>query len=123
MKFDGESLLCRPRTFLRLSGVDVNEFRAILAAVERLWLECGVAKYKRPGRNHALPMADQLLATLIRGRFRVTYDVLSIYFSADRVTIFRAIGRVEPLLRQIVPFDGSKSRSAKELALLVADTY
>ncbi|MFI5689980.1 transposase family protein [Streptomyces sp. NPDC051636] len=50
--------------------------------------------------KHQLVFVDRLLATLVHPRHGTTHDVLACWFSVDRSTVTRAIGKVRHLLAE-----------------------
>ena len=69
-----------PTIFNRLFGVSVSEFERILKAVEPEWNNKVVKKYKRPGRNYKLNLADQILMLLLYYRSYTTQIFIGFLF-------------------------------------------
>ena len=55
----------KPATFNRLFGVSVSQFETILTKVDLLWQRKVISRYKRPGRDYKLDVADMVLMLLL----------------------------------------------------------
>jgi hypothetical protein len=111
MGLEGEAarLAKRPVTFMRLTGLPVERFKALVSAVEPL-LEKANAKRlsnrerKRGlggGRRYDQPVCDRLLMTLIYYRTYVSQEFLSYLFDMNSSNVCRNIKIIRPVLAQV----------------------
>ncbi|OJW51529.1 MAG: hypothetical protein BGO67_09915 [Alphaproteobacteria bacterium 41-28] len=64
----------KPTTFIRSFGVCVLQFETIPTRVDPLWQRKVIGKYKRPGRDYKLDVADMVLPNTLK-LFLPTYAV------------------------------------------------
>lgn len=50
------------------------------------------------GANHALPLVDRLIATVVVLRFQLPHGARAVFYGVDRATITRAVHEIRPLL-------------------------
>jgi hypothetical protein len=98
----------RPALFLKLTGLRLSEFDALVMDVLPQFEQAEVARLSRAnrqrdlggGRNATLDGRDQLLLTVVWLRQYPTHDVLGYLFGVSQPTVGRYIERILPLLEQ-----------------------
>jgi hypothetical protein len=68
---------------LRLFGVSVADFDAIIVKLRPLWEEKVLFCYKRPGRNFKLDLEDMVLILLLSYRSYATQLFIGYYLFSD----------------------------------------
>lgn len=111
MELEGEAarLAKRPVTFMRLTGLAVGRFRALLAEVEPLLARAERKRLNRrerqrgigAGNAYDLPLCDRLLMTLIYYRTYVSQEFLGYLFDLDAGKLCRNMARLRPVLAQV----------------------
>ena len=123
-----------PAVFLRLTGLRVAEFDALVADLLPGYAAAERARHQRPGRRRAagaghpfaLPPRDALLLAVVWLRQYPTHEVLGYLFGVSATTAGRALARWLPLLEAAgrdtmrLPDPGKKRRH--HLDALLADT-
>jgi len=129
-----EYLNQHPTVFLKMTGLRVNEFDALIEDVLPQFVQ---AKHKRleradrqrqmgGGRDSELDERDQILLTVVWLRVYPTQEVLGYLFGVSDSTVSRIIQRVLPILEQAgrdtmrMPDPGRKRR--RSLDQLLQDT-
>ena len=111
MELEGEAarLAKRPVTFMRLTGLAVRRFCALLAEVEPLLARAERKRLNRrerqrrigAGNAYDLPLCDRLLMTLIYYRTYVSQEFLGYLFDLDAGKLCRNMARLRPVLAQV----------------------
>lgn len=123
-----------PAVFLRLTGLRVAEFDALVADLRPAYAAGERARLQRPARRRAIgaghPFAlrprDQALLTVVWLRVYPTHEVLGYLFGVSDTTAARTVARWLPLLAAAgratmrLPDPGKKRR--RHLDALLADT-
>ena len=123
-----------PKVFLKVTGLRVAEFDALVDDVLPQFTQVERQRLERPdrqrdiggGRNPELNGRDQLLLTVIWLRVYPTHEVLGYLFGVSDSTVSRLIGRVLPVLEHAgrdtmrMPDPGKKQR--RSLEQLLEDT-
>jgi len=123
-----------PKVFLKVTGLRVAEFTALVDDVLPQFRKVESQRLERPdrlrdiggGRTPALDGRDQLLLTVIWLRVYPTHEVLGYLFGVSDSTVSRLIGRVLAVLEQVgrdtmrMPDPGKKRR--RSLDQLLEDT-
>jgi hypothetical protein len=110
-----------PQVFQRLFGVGVSEFETILSKTAPLWQTTVVERYKRPGRNHKLSLADRILMLLLYYRSYISQIFVGFLFSIDDAQVCRNIKALEPLLAKVTAISKTRHLSQKEVEDLIVD--
>ena len=127
-------LIRYPAVFLKMTGLRVPEFDALVRDVLPAFLAAEEQRLQRPnrqrevggGRSAELDGRNQLLLTVVWLRQYPTHEVLGYLFGVSDTTVSRVITRVLPLLEQAgrdtmrMPDPGRKRR--RSLNELLADT-
>ena len=127
-------LIRYPVVFLKMTGLRVPEFDALVRDVLPAFLAAEGQRLQRPdrqreaggGRSAELDGRNQLLLTVVWLRQYPTHEVLGYLFGVSDTTVSRVITRVLPLLEQAgrdtmrMPDPGRKRR--RSLNELLADT-
>ena len=111
----------KPITFNRLFGVSVSQFELILSKVDPLWQQKVICKYKRPGRDYKLDIADMILMLLLYYRSYTTQLFVGYWFGIDDSRVCRIIQRLEPLLAKVMALPNKKCLSEEDLEILIID--
>lgn len=111
----------RPVIFNRLFGVSVSQFEGILLKVEPQWQKHVINRYKRPGRDYKLELADRLLLLLLYYRSYVTQLFVGYLFGIDDSRVCRIIQTLEPLLAKEMALTKTKHLSQEEVETLIID--
>lgn len=111
----------KPTIFNRLFGVSVSQFEAILSKVDPLWQKKVVGRYKRPGRDYKLDVADMLLMLLLYYRSYITQEFVGYLFGMDDSRVCRIIQNLEPLLAKVMALPHKKCLSQEEVESLIID--
>lgn len=129
-----EYLHQHPTVFLKMTGLRVNEFDALINDVMPQFVQAEHKRLERAnrqrkiggGRNANLDGRDQILLTVVWLRVYPTHEVLGYLFSVSDSTVSRIIQRVLPILEQFgrdtmrMPDPGRKRR--RSLDQLLQDT-
>jgi DDE superfamily endonuclease/Helix-turn-helix of DDE superfamily endonuclease len=113
-----------PNIFLRMTGLRLAEFDALVDDVRPAFAAAEVERLSRPDRQRGmggglaavLSERDQVLLTVINLRQYPTQDVLGYFFGLSQPSVSRILGRVLPLLdadgrdRMRMPDPGRKHR-------------
>lgn len=111
----------KPTTFHRLFGVSVSQFEAMLNKVDPLWQKKVIGRYKRPGRDYKLDVADMLLMLLLYYRSYITQEFTGFLFGIDDSRVCRIIQKLEPLLAKVMALPNKKYLSKEEIESLIID--
>jgi hypothetical protein len=111
----------KPRTFNRLFGVSVLQFEAILTQVDPLWQKGIIGRYKRPGRDYKLDVADMVLMLLLYYRSYISQEFVGYLFGIDDSRVCRIIQKLEPLLAKVMALPNKKYLSQEEVESLIID--
>lgn len=123
-----------PTVFLKMTGLRVNEFDALIDDVLAQFVQAEHKRLERAnrqrqiggGRNSDLDGRDQILLTVVWLRVYPTHEVLGYLFGVSDSTVSRIIPRVLPILEQAgrdtmrMPDPGRKRR--RSLDQLLQDT-
>lgn len=98
----------RPRHFKNFTGLDVEQFEKLIEAVkaEAARSYKGVTPRQRAfggGRKAKLEFEDQLLLGLMYYRLYLTQLLLGYFFNLDDSNVSRIIGKLRPLLLEVLP--------------------
>jgi hypothetical protein len=129
-----ESLRHYPQVFLKVTGLQVAEFDALIDDVLPQFTQAERQRLERPdrqrdmggGRSPELNGRNQVLLTVIWLRVYPTHEVLGYLLGVSDSTVSRLIGRVLPMLEQAgrdtmrMPDPGKKRR--RSLDQLLDDT-
>lgn len=104
-----DKLRLNKNAFKALTGLTIEEFDALYAKVEPVWVEAETRRLNRPDRQRAigagakysLDLATQLVMLFFWLRLYLTMTATGYFFSVDKATVSRNINRLLPLLRQI----------------------
>ena len=111
----------KPTTFNRLFGISVSQFEAILFKVSQEWQKKVIGKYKRPGRDYKLEIADMLLMLLLYYRSYISQEFVGYLFGIDDSRVCRIIKKLEPLLAKVMALPNKKYLSKEEVESLIID--
>ena len=109
----------KPRTFNRLFGVNVDQFDVILNQVEPEWQRRVTDRYKRPGRDYKLVLANRVLMLLLYYRSYITQDFIGCLFGIDDSRVCRIIRTLEPILAKVMAISKCKHLSQEEVESLI----
>lgn len=130
------SLAQRPHHFRAFTGVTVEEFDGLCAAIREDWRKSheqelllkNPKRQRKPGAGHpfALPtFEDQLLLPLVWAKLYSTCLLLEYLFGVDESTVGRTIKRITPLLEgrfALSSFkDRKKLRTLDDLRAIIPD--
>jgi hypothetical protein len=129
-----EHLKRHPNVLLKMTGLRISEFDALVDDLLPRWVEMEHERLSRPdreramggGRNQELAGRDQMLLTVVWLRVYPTHEVLGYLFGVSDSTVSRIIQRVLPVLEQAgrdtmrMPDPGRKRR--RSLDQLLHDT-
>lgn len=102
----------RPRQFVRFTGLSVEQFDQLLAALAPVYQQREVQRLNRAGRRRELgaghpfrlPLADRLLATLLYLRLYLSGALLGYLFDLDESSLSRERNlRMLPALLEVLP--------------------
>jgi DDE superfamily endonuclease/Helix-turn-helix of DDE superfamily endonuclease len=97
-----------PHIFLRMTGLHLDEFDALVSEVRGLYEAAETARLSRADRQRAigggdhtdLMVRDQILLTVIWLRQYPTQDVLGYFFGISQTTVSHYLSHVLPILEQ-----------------------
>ena len=123
------SFKLRPKHFHSFTGLKVEEFDRLAAAIRTDWvrqrldrLEKNNPNRKRKvggGRNKALPaLEDQLLLTIMWAKLYSSYLMLEYLFGVDETTAFRTIRETTPLLQDRFVFQDPRASGRKKITTI-----
>ena len=108
-----ERLRKRPKHFHNFSGLSVEQFDTLVAAVaevqneqqanDELWQVKQRQRAPGGGRLPKLDLEDQVLVSLIYYRLYITQLLLGYLFALDDSNVSRLIRRLQPLLADVLP--------------------
>lgn len=111
MELEGEAarLAKRPVTFMRLTGLPVERFEALVVEVGPLLTKANVKRLSRrerkrgigAGKRHELPVCDRLLMTLMYYRTYISQEFLGYLFDMNASNICRNMKILRPVLAQV----------------------
>lgn len=110
-----------PIIFNRLFGVSVSQFEEILLKIEPQWQKQVINRYKRPGRDYKLELADMLLLLLLYYRSYITQMFVGFLFGIDDSRVCRIIQKLEPILAKEMALTKTKHLSQEEVETLIID--
>ena len=110
-----------PKTFIRLFGISVKEFALILSQVSPEWERQVIGRYKRPGRDYKLDLADMILMLLLYYRCYTTQLFIGFLFGVDDSRVCRNIRILEPLLAKVMAISKTRHLSQKDVEELILD--
>lgn len=118
----------RPKHFLAFTGLTLQEYDQLIAAVQSDWISQRIQRLTRPdrkrkiggGRKYAMPdLEDQLLLTLVWAKVYPSYLFLEYLFGIDESTVSRIIGSIKPLLQdRFILSDPRKQKGRKKITTL-----
>jgi hypothetical protein len=111
----------KPTTFNRLFGVSSLQFEIILNKVDPLWQSKIIDRYKRPGRNYKLDVADMVLMLLLYYRSYISQEFVGYLFGIDNSRVCRILQKLEPLLAKVMALPNKKHLSQEEVESLIID--
>ena len=111
----------KPATFNRLFGVSVSQFETILTKVDLLWQRKVISRYKRPGRDYKLDVADMVLMLLLYYRSYISQEFAGYLFGIDDSRVCRILQKLEPLLAKVMALPNKKCLSPEEVESLITD--
>ena len=110
MELEGEALRLskRPVTFMRLTGLPVERFRALLIEVTPLLTAANIKRLSRrerqravgAGKRYDLPVCDRLLMTLMYYRTYISQEFLGYLFDMSASNVCRNMKIIRPVLAQ-----------------------
>jgi hypothetical protein len=110
-----------PIIFNRLFGISVSQFEEILLKIEPQWQKQVINRYKRPGRDYKLELADMLLLLLLYYRSYITQMFVGFLFGIDDSRVCRIIQKLEPILAKGMALTKTKYLSQEEVETLIID--
>ena len=111
----------KPTTFNRLFGVSVSQFETVLPKVVPLWQRKVISRYKRPGRDYKLNVADMVLMLLLYYRSYISQEFVGYLFGIDDSRVCRILQKLEPLLAKVMALPNKKYLSQEEVESLIID--
>lgn len=111
----------KPTTFNRLFGVSVSQFETILIKIDPLWQRKVIGRYKRPGRDYKLDVADMVLMLLLYYRSYISQEFVGYLFGIDDSRVCRILQKLEPLLAKVMALPNKKYLSQEEVESLIID--
>lgn len=111
----------KPTIFNRLFGVSVSQFETILIKVDPLWQRKVIGRYKRPGRDYKLAVADMVLMLLLYYRSYISQEFVGYLFGIDDSRVCRILQKLEPLLVKVMALPNKKYLSQEEVESLIID--
>jgi hypothetical protein len=110
-----------PLLFLRILGISVKEFDAVIERLKPIWEKNIASRYKRPGRDCKLDLAEMAMVLFVYYRHYVTQEFVGMLFNIDKATVCRIIKKLEPLLLEVVPLPERNGLQPHELESLIID--
>ncbi len=110
-----------PIIFNRLFGISVSQFEEILLKTEPQWQKHVINRYKRPGRDYKLELADMLLLLLLYYRSYITQMFVGYLFDIDDSRVCRIIRKLEPILAGELALTRTKHLSQADVETLIID--
>lgn len=111
MGLEGEAarLAKKPATFMRLTGLPVERFKALLVEFAPLLEKTNIKRLSRrprqravgAGKRYDLPVCDRLLMTLMYYRTYVSQEFLGYLFHMESSNVCRNMQIIRPVLAQI----------------------
>jgi hypothetical protein len=93
-----ERLKGKPVNFLKLTGLNVEEFDKIVIKLKPAFEELEAKKLLAGRTSHLATMEDKLLCVFIYYRTYITHVFLGYLFNLHNSNICRVIKKIEPLL-------------------------
>lgn len=115
-------LFKKPKAFLRITGVSVEEFEKILKMVEPIWEEKVEQIKVVSGRPYGLgSLEGHILCLLIYYRTYLTQEFLGFLFDVDDSCISRSIRRIAKVLAPTLGIQKSRLVSEQEAIDIIID--
>lgn len=115
-------LAAKPVTFLRLTGLKLEEFAEICARVRPYWEEKVESKKKCVGRRSSLQnLEDKLVALFIYYRTYITHEFLGYLFGLHNANISRWFKKLEPLVARKISIQKDRSLTPEAIIKILAD--
>jgi hypothetical protein len=108
------------RLFNHIFGLNLREFEVLICKVKHEFNRKITGKYKRPGKLHKLDIRSMVITLLMYYRHYVTQRVIGVLFGIDVASVCRIIGKLEPILSQIMKLpkrEGLHSDEAESLPI------
>ena len=105
----------KPKHFHNFTGLSVKQFDELCAAIEVAERASRIAETKPRkravggGRKANLSLEDQVLVVLMYYRLYVTQILLGYLFRLDDSNVSRLIGRLRPLLLEVLPLPAQET--------------
>lgn len=109
-------------TFLRLTGVGVEEFKTLCDRVKPYWQEKVELAKKYQGRRSPLhQLEEKLLALFMYYRTYVTHEFIGYLFELHNANICRLFKKLEPLVARKITIKKDRSLTCDEVIKLLTD--
>jgi len=111
----------QPASFLKLSGLKVEEFDKLMLKLKASYEEMESKKLLAGRTSHLASMEDKFLCVFIYYRTYITHIFLGYLFNLHNSNICRLIKKMEPLLAKKVTITKDRSLTAEKVLELLAD--
>lgn len=117
-----KKLRSRPQTFLRMTGLSVQDFEKVVQKCRPLWEAQVVGRKKVSGRPWGLgDLEAHLLCLLLYYRTYTTHLFLGFLFDVHETCVCRGVKRLEPLLAKVMALKKDRTLSEKDLQEMIVD--
>jgi hypothetical protein len=108
--------------FLKMTGLEVSEFKKIIENLRDVWREKVENLKKQAGRNsHLKTLEDKVLCLCIYYRTYITHTFLGWLFNLDNSNICRLFQKLEPLVAKQICIKKDRTMTKEEVLRIVAD--
>jgi hypothetical protein len=111
-----------PYSFLKITGLTVQEFGKVIINLENIWIEKVEKLKKQAGRNsHIRTLEDKVLCLCMYYRTYITHTFLGWLFNLDNSNISRLFQKLEPLLAKKLCIKKDRTMTKEEVLKIIAD--
>src|ERR1700743_1767420 len=111
----------QPVSFLKLTGLKVEEFDKIVTRLKQSFERMEAKKLLAGRTSHLTTIQDKLLCVFIYYRTYITHIFLGYLFNLHNSNICRLIKKMEPLLAKKITITKDRSLTADKVLELLAD--
>lgn len=112
----------KPRIFLRLTGLTIEEFLKMCSQTKPVWKEEVESKKKSAGRNSRFfTLEDKVLALAIYYRTYITHEFLGFLFNAHNSNVSRLFKVLEPVCAKTFTIKKDRTLTEEKILELLVD--
>lgn len=123
MSLNFEFLVKRPRTFLKLTGVSIDQFKDIVKVINPIYKKEVIKKKKDSSgrKSHLSTLEDKLLCLFMYYRCYITHEFLGCLFNLHNSNICRLFKILEPILVKKIHIEKDRTLTKDVIEELLID--